>query len=288
MKKIALTSLIAMFAFAGAHAANVIDGNPLYMPKKGHFYSVTDVNSHTDKFANGDKQINTWALGEEFGYGVTDKLMVTVNTDFVENEDFNDFTWGNLGLNVTFRAFDMKGWKADAVVAYEAGTNPRGIGGLYVHHKTPKTNDWFEKDLTGYTWTAGVRGGYVASNWTVAGHAMFDYMNSESFNLGDKGLHEWRLGMDAQYVLSPKVSLLAGVEYTGITNDKWAYDDIEFGDVKNAGKWAGEFGVNYNIDATKFVGVYVNGSLNHNGGTSADEWEWDKGFGFGAKFGIDF
>ena len=48
MKKVALTSLIAMFAFAGAHAANVIDGNPLYMPKAGHFYSVSDLGSHSE------------------------------------------------------------------------------------------------------------------------------------------------------------------------------------------------------------------------------------------------
>ena len=41
MKKLALTSLLAMFAVSGANAANVIDGNPLYMPEQNHFYSVT-------------------------------------------------------------------------------------------------------------------------------------------------------------------------------------------------------------------------------------------------------
>ena len=39
MKKIALTSLLSVFAVSGAYAANTIDGNPLYMPKAGHFYS---------------------------------------------------------------------------------------------------------------------------------------------------------------------------------------------------------------------------------------------------------
>jgi len=282
MKKITLTSLIAMFAFAGgASAANVIDGNPLYMPKKGHFYSVTDVESHT-------KMGTPYALGEEFGYGITDRLAVTVDTVLMEDNAFDEFAWDNVGLQVAFRALDMKGWKADAVVAYVAGADEINGGGLYVHTKTPKVNDWFKKDLIGYTWTAGVRGGYTAADWTIAGHAMFDYMNSESFNWNEKGMHDWRLGLDAQYVVTPHLSLLAGVEYTGITNDKYAYANLEGGDVKNAGTWDGEFGVNYNIDTTKFVGLYVNGSMNHQGGANNDEWKWDRGFGFGARFGIDF
>ena len=47
MKKLALTSLLAVFAISGAHAANVIDGNPLYMPGQNHFYSVSTLGSHT-------------------------------------------------------------------------------------------------------------------------------------------------------------------------------------------------------------------------------------------------
>lgn len=37
MKKLALTSLFAVFAVSGAHAANIIDGNPLYRPDQGRF-----------------------------------------------------------------------------------------------------------------------------------------------------------------------------------------------------------------------------------------------------------
>ena len=78
MKKIALTSLIAMFTVAGAQAANVIDGNPLYMPKAGHFYSVTDLGSHSENES-------AWTLGEEFGYGITDRLAVLVETEASES-----------------------------------------------------------------------------------------------------------------------------------------------------------------------------------------------------------
>ena len=48
MKKLALTSLLAFFAVSGAHAANIIDGNPLYRPGEGRFYSNFAVESHSE------------------------------------------------------------------------------------------------------------------------------------------------------------------------------------------------------------------------------------------------
>ncbi len=47
MKKLALTSMLAVFAVSGAHAANVIDNNPLYRPGQDRFYSVTTLGSHS-------------------------------------------------------------------------------------------------------------------------------------------------------------------------------------------------------------------------------------------------
>ena len=276
MKKVALTSLIAMFAFAGAHAANVIDGNPLYMPKKGHFYSVTEFGSHT-------KGATPWGLGEEFGYGITDRLTVAVDTALMENDEFDTFAWNEAGLTLAFRALDMKGWKLDAVAGYS-------MDNLYNHPKPAGESAWFDKDLTNYTWTAGVRGGYTNARFTVAGHAMFNYANTESFNwdekAGKKGLHTLALGVDGQLVLSNRWNLVGGVEYTGVLDNEWY--GVPGDKVKNAGTWEGVFGTNFNIDATKFVGAYISGSLNHQGGTNQDEWKWDEGFGFGAKFGIDF
>lgn len=280
MKKIALTSLIAMFTVAGAHAANVIDGNPLYMPKAGHAYSVTTVGSHTEG--------TPYLLGEEFGYGITDKLAVEVGTVLGEDKAFDEFAWDDVSLKAVYRALDMGAWKLDLVGSYEAGADYFG-GGLYVHSKDPHVNKWFDKDLTGYTWGYGVRGGYTSGAFTLAGHAMFNYMNSESFNWNDKGMHTIVLGLDGQYVFTQHWSVLAGVEYTGVTNDHMAYDDMEDpAKTKRAGVWDAELGVNYNIDATKYVGLYMAGSLNHQEGHNHDKWGWDKGFEFGAKFGIDF
>jgi len=276
MKKIALTSLLAVFAVSGAHAANVIDGNPLYMPKAGHFYSVTELESHT-------KNDTPWKLNEEFGYGVLDNLSVNVATSLAENKAFDEYAWEDVSFALTFRALDMDGWKLDVLAAYD-------VDGIYNHPRIGDHDAWLDKEDTMYTWAVGVRGGYVASNWTIAGKALFEYQNTESFNWnegeGKQGVHALTLGVDGQYVVCDRLSLVAGVEYTGIMDKEWyGTPGVK---VKNAGTWEGEFGINYNIDATKFVGAYINGSLNHEEGDNHDEWGWDKGFGYGIRFGVDF
>lgn len=285
MKKIALTSLLAVFAAAGANAANVIDGNPLYMPTKGNFYSVTDLYSHSETTKD-------WTLGEEFGYGITDKLAVAVSTDFFEgaeeagdDEAFDTYGLGNVALTATFRAFEKGAWKVDAYGKYatEGAT-------IFGHSDGADDTFWFDKDLIDYRWTAGVRGGYTTPVFTVAGHIAYEYVNAESFNWGDYGNHVWKFGVDGQYVINRMFNVVAGVEYAGISNDKVAtYTDVKGAtDVENAGRWTGYAGVNYNIDATKFVGVYVNGAMKHWKDNGEKGWEAEDGFGFGAKFGIQF
>ena len=257
------------------------------MPKAGAFYSVTSVGSHTE----GE---TPWTLGEEFGYGIMDKLAVSVSTSLSENNSFDQYVWNDLGVKATFRAFEKSGIVADVYGEYaNRGTalltaygRPNAL--MYYPNAEDKT-EWFDKDMTSYIWTAGVRGGYMASNWTVAGHVAFSYLNSESFNWGDKGTHMLSLGLDGQFVINDSFNLVAGAEYVGVTNDHVAYDDMEDpAKTKNAGSASAYFGVNYNFDSTKFIGAYINGSLNHQGGDSADEWEWDDGFGYGVRFGIQF
>ena len=273
MKKIALSSLIAVFAVSGAHAANVIDGNPLYMPKANHFYSVSDLSSHT-----GHNDIKAWTLNEEFGYGITDKLAVAVSTDINNEQFFDQWSWGETGLDLAFRALDMGAWKLDV------------LGGYSVNAMWPNHQPMLKKVNTEYMWTLGVRGGYVASNWTLAAKALFNYWNTESFNwneaAGLQGVHTVTLGLDGQYALCDKLNLVAGVEYNGVMDKEW--NGVPGATVRNEGVWTGTIGANYNIDATKYVGVYMNADMNHQGGANRDEWEVQNGFGFGAKFGIDF
>lgn len=266
MKKIALTSLLSVFAVSGAYAANAIDGNPLYMPKAGAFYSETTVGSHSEFTEN-------WGLQEEFGYGVTDKLAVVLNTSLIEQESFDAYGWSDLTLGAAYRVFDQKGFKIDAIGAWT-------MNGLYYAVDNDLIDDsWFmDKRLTTYGWTVGARGGSTMGNLTLAGHVMFNYTGAEAFDWADEGAHTWTLGLDAQYVLDSNWNLVAGVEYEGTTDDG----------AKNAGEWDGYFGVNYNIDATKYIGAYVNASMNHQGGATRDEWEVEDGFGYGVKFGIQF
>ena len=277
MKKLALSSLIAVFAVSGAHAANVIDGNPLYMPKAGHFYSVTDLSSHTENDT-------PWGAAESFGYGILNNFAINVDTSMTENKAFDEFTWDYLTFGATFRALDMGAWKVDALGAFKFG------GNLYFHPEVDGQDSWFNHRLTEYTWTAGARGGYTTSRFTVAAKALFNYKNTEAFKWnadeGEQGEHTLVLGVDGQYVLCDKLNLVAGVDYTGRLNKK--VHGTPHTKVENEGVWAGMFGVNYNIDATKFVGAYVKGSLNHHEGDHADEWGWNDGFGYGVKFGIDF
>ena len=273
MKKIALTSLLAIFAVSGAHAANVIDGNPLYMPGQNHFYSVTALGSHS-----GSNDIKSWKMNEEFGYGITDRFGVKIATTVEDQRSFDQWAWGDFDLGAAYRMLDMGAWKADLVGQYSV----EPVWGNHV--------SFLDKNATEYTWTAGVRGGYTTSQFTVAGHALFNYWNTESFNwnedAGQRGVHALVLGLDGQFVIDSNWSVLAGVEYTGIMDKEWR--GAPGATVKNAGEWTGELGVNYNIDSTKFVGAYISGEMDHQGGTNRDEWDVKDGFGFGAKFGIDF
>jgi len=230
-------------------------------------------------------------LDEEFGYGVSDKLAITVGAGFAEaaeaagdDEMFDRYGWTDLRVEATYRAFQDGGIVADIYGGVEAGADYRFGGGLVVHSDMADDNFWFDEDLTGYTWWAGARAGYTSALFTVAGHIEYGYVNSEFLNWGAKGMHALALGLDGQFVIDQDWNLVGGVEYTGITNDNYAYDDLEGAKVEDAGVWTYYFGANYNIDATKFVGAYVNGRAAH----ATGDWEADDGFGFGFKFGIDF
>ena len=112
MKKIALTSLLTIAMASAAHASvNVMDGNPLYMPRAGHFYSVTSLGSNT-------KTTESWALGEDFGYGITDRFAINLTTSLAEEESFDEFGWQGLSLGATYRVLSRGHWRADVVGSY--------------------------------------------------------------------------------------------------------------------------------------------------------------------------
>ena len=267
MKKIALTSLLAVFTASGAMAANVIDGNPLYMPKAGHFYSETALETHTNN-------VDAVALDEEFGYGITDRLSVAVATTLSQEDWFETADWDSVELGLTYRIADYTNWKFDVLGGY-------GVGPVWDAHNGFMKGRFLAKGQTEYGWLAGVRGGYTTNDFTIAGHAAMIYNNTESFNWDDKdhtGSHVLLAGVDGQLVLNSNWNLVAGAEYST------TYEDYS----KKIGSWDLTFGANYNFDATKYVGAYVTKTIDHTETFTEGTWEVEDGFGMGVKFGIDF
>ena len=258
MKKLALTSLLAFLAVSGAHAANIIDNNPLYRPVEGRFYSITGLESHS-------KAVDEVELTEEFAYGITDRLAVVMETSMGQANWFDAMSWNTLGIGLNYRMLDQGAWKADLMAGYS-------MAPVWGDHMP-----FMDKDVTLYDWTVGVRGGYVGEGFTIAGHVMFDYLNSETFNWNDDGIHLMRLGVEGQLVLNESWNVVAGAEYTAWIDEAMWDSDL--------GSWDFVFGANYNIDETKFIGGYITKEMSH---VADGEWEMDKGFGFGVKFGIDF
>ncbi len=262
MKKIALTSLLAVVAVSGAHAANTLDGNPLYRPAKGHFYSETALSSHS-------MDTNTVELGETFGYGITDRLAVKLSTSVAENNWFDGAEWDDVTVGVDYRIIGEGAWKLDVYGEY-------GVGPMWADH-----GSFLDKEDTVYGWVAGVRGGYVTEDWTLAAHASFLYLNTESFNWGDDdpmwANHVLNLGIAGHWTMSDTWSLIASADYNKVLD--------HFNEAGNEGWWDLSVGVNYNIDDTKYVGAFVNRTVDH---VAAGEWNFADGFGFGLKFGIDF
>ncbi len=264
MKKIALTSLLAVFAAAGANAANTMDGNPLYMPAKGHFYSETTLGSETSN-------VNEFALGETFGYGITDRLAVSVKTSLGEADWFSGNAWNELGADLTWRVINDKAWKLDVRGAFE-------MAPVWGDHAA-----FLDKENTEYMWTAGVRGGYVTEDWTLAAHANFIYTNDEAFNWGSDdpvwANHTLNFGVAGHWTMSDTWSTVVSADYFKIMD--------HYNDDANKGWWEMSLGLNMNIDDTKYVGAYLTKIMEREAGGYLDVDDAN-GYGFGVKFGIDF
>ena len=266
MKKIALTSLLAVFAVSGAQAAakNVLDGNPLYMPQKNHFVSETYLESNS-------QSTNEATLGEYFGYGITDRLMVGLETSVSEMDAFDTTSWNEVALDAKYRVIGDGAWKLDLTAGY-------GVDAMRAYH-----TDFLDKDATFYAWTVGARGGYVQKDWTLMGRLNLIYANTESFNWNednDDGMwenHIVNLGFSGFWRMSDYWSGIVSADYYKVMD--------HYSSAEAAGSWDLSAGLNLNLDPTKYVGVYVTKEINH---VAAGKWEAEDGFGFGAKFGIDF
>lgn len=249
MKKIALSSLLAVFAVTGAYAATDVS-NPMYRPDAGHFYSVTTLNT--------DTSFDRTALTEEFGYGITDKLSIKLGTALsYEDDSAREFGWDYLNLGLNYRYVDNGAWKADV------------YGEVEQQYTTGENFDTLRTDW--YNWKVGTKVGYVTGDWTLAGLVDVNYRKDDQSGF-DSDSWFMKVGVEGQYVLCPNWNVVAGLNY----NFDIASDDF-YGDDERLNL---KLGANYNIDATKFVGVYVEKEVT----SDFDENPME----FGVKFGVDF
>ena len=214
---------------------NVINGNPLYRPDAGHFYSITDITT--------DTSFKPFTLTTALGYGITDSLAIWIDTSASTSDSFKEgtFGWNSFGGGLNFRYLNEGNWKGDAYGAV------RALGG----------EDFWHEDMNAYNWTAGTKIGYATCGWTLAGLFEYNYLNSEAFNWGDTGLKIYTAGIEGQYVFNADWNVVAKIVYE---MPEWA--DNGFG---------GQFGVNYNISKDMYVGAYVAQYMDEKSGELADE-----------------
>lgn len=250
MKKVScLVVGLLLFGVSRANATNVIDGNPFYNPKQGRFYDVfTPVGINT--------KFERFVMTNELGYGVSDAFSVRVVTsgsyDSSDNPEFGKWSWNDLNFG-----FDWDLWHQGETVAEVYGD----VKQIY--------NTKHNLQTVAYNWSLGARVGRLADNWVMAGIVQVDYLNDD---LPEDTFDAWAMtvGMQGQYILNNRWNLVAGLMFDFDLFDKY-YDGEQL---------RLEFGVNYNFDATKYIGFAVNKDVVHSF-EYAPLW-------FNVKFGIDF
>ncbi len=285
MKKIVLTSILSIFAVGTVMAetvtsvgGNVINNNPLYRPAEGHFYSVTSLGTSVGD--SSDTDFRGWGIGEEFGYGISDKLAVfgTLGASAVFPDEGNSVVGLNsFALGASYRAIDAGNWKADiyGTVAQEYAALNTAVS-------------FSDAEVAAYDWTIGGKMGYVANDWTLAGIVEYTY-NKDDFDGFDSDMGIWTFGLAGQYIFNNDWNITAGVNY----NLAMQGDD-EFGIWMNNHRWNADLGINYNIAENMFIGAYVTTGWekitagNDDIDVTVMDWEQDEAYGLGLKFGIDF
>ena len=184
-----------------------------------------------------------------------------------ELNGFADYAWNEVALDAAYRFVGEGAWKVDLVGAFE-------VDSMRAYHY-----NFADSDMTTYTWTAGVRTGYVNKDWALMARANFMYDNSRAFNWAHDftNNHILNIGFGGFWRMSDYWSTVVTADYFKILD--------HYGKPETAGSWDLTAGLNLNIDATKYIGAYITKEINH---VAEGEWKAQDGMGFGAKFGIDF
>lgn len=249
MKKIFVFSAVLFVFSSVANATNVINGNPLYNPARGRFYNIfTPVELNT--------KLERFVLSDELGYGVSDEFAIHVATsgsyDSSDHPEFGKWAWNDLEFG-----FDWDLW--------DEGEHHAEIYGDVKQIYNTRDN----LQTVAYNWTVGARMGRMTDDWTVVGVVQVDYLNDD---LPNDTFDAWAMtvGMQGQYILDNNWNFVANLMFDFDLFDNY-YDgeQLRFG-----------VGLNYNIDTTKYLGMYVEKDVVHSFERAPAK--------IGVVFGIDF
>ena len=249
MKKMFFVSGVVLMMVMSANAQNIINGNPFYSPIKGQFYNVLTPIEFNTKFEQ-------FYLRDEFGYGITDVLTLSLSTvgsyDSSDNPEFGKWAWNNLMVGLDWSILEQGENQAD----------------LYASVKQVYDTK-HDLETIGYNWTLGARVGRMTKNWTLAGVVELDYIKDDLPHY-DKDAWAMTVGMEGQYILNQKWSVIASLDFDFDLYDVY-YDETRL---------VLEAGVNYNFDSMKYLGVYTSKDVTRNFD--------DAPMVFGGRFGVQF
>lgn len=249
MKKILFVPVATVLVATSASAANVINGNPFYSPAAGRFYNILTPIELNTKFEQ-------FYMRDEFGYGITDALTVSLSTsgsyDSSDDPEFGKWAWNDLELGLDWSILTQGEKQADVYASVKQIYN---------------TKDGLE--TVAYNWTAGARVGRVTDTWTVAGVVELDYLKDDlpHFN---RDAWAMTVGIQGQYLIDSSWNLVAGLMF-----DFDLFDEYYDGERLRLG-----FGINYNIDAFKYIGFYTEKDVVHSFERAP--------MAFKVQFGVDF
>ena len=238
-----------MFMSGAVYADVVINDNPFYGPQKGVFYNIITPIEFNTKFEQ-------FYLRDEFGYGITDALTLSLSTvgsyDSSDNPEFGKWAWNNLMVGLDWSILEQGENQAD----------------LYASVKQVYDTK-HDLETIGYNWTLGARVGRMTKNWTLAGVVELDYIKDDLPHY-DKDAWAMTVGMEGQYILNQKWSVIASLDFDFDLYDVY-YDEMRL---------VLETGLNYNFGAMKYLGVYVSKDLTR-------DFD-DAPMVFGGRFGVQF
>ena len=249
MKKMFFVSGVVLMMVMSANAQNIINGNPFYSPIKGLFYNVLTPIEFNTKFEQ-------FYLRDEFGYGITDALTVSLSTvgsyDSSDRPEFGKWSWNNLMVGIDWAILEHGEAQAD----------------LYASVKQVYDTK-HDLETIEYNWTIGACVGRMTKNWTLAGIVELDYIKDDLPH-HDKDAWAMTVGIEGQYILNQKWSMIASVDFDFDLYDVY-YDETRL---------VLEAGVNYNFDSMKYLGVYTSKDVTRNFD--------DAPMVFGGRFGVQF